>query len=287
MRKRKVSDSGNANRPPDAHSPASGNAPALPVGLDGASFPLPPLQPDLYLNRELSWLAFNRRVLEEAADPSLPLLERAKFVAIFSSNLDEFFMIRVAGVKRKVVAGISEAGPDGRTPIEQFAAIRAETQRLLEEQTHLLTHEILPALASSGIQIEPVSNLTRDERAALRAVFERDVFPVLTPQAIDRARRFPHVSNQSLNLIVVLRSPSAGPRFARVKIPAILPRLVRVPAASEDVASHGPWRFVWLESLIAAHLEQLFPGNDVVASYPFYVVRDSDIEIDDDDDDHD
>ncbi len=285
MRKRKVPDSGEAKRPPSAHSPAIGNARALPVSQDGSSLPLPPLQPDLYLNRELSWLAFNRRVLEEAADPSLPLLERTKFVAIFSSNLDEFFMIRVAGVKRKVVAGISETGPDGRTPVEQIAAIRAETQRLLDEQARLLKHEILPALAASGIQIEPVSNLTQDERAALRAVFERDVFPVLTPQAIDRARRFPHVSNQSLNLIVVLRSPSAGPRFARVKIPAILPRLVRVPAVSENVAQHDPWRFVWLESLVAAHLEQLFPGNDVVASYPFYVVRDSDIEVDDDDDD--
>ncbi len=287
MPKRKAPESGPSYRPPNVSAPASESAPAPAVNQDGFASRLPPLQPELYLNRELSWLAFNRRVLDEAGEASLPLLERAKFIAIVTSNLEEFFMIRVAGVKRKVSAGIAEPGPDGRTPLEQWAAIRAEAQRLLDDQAQLLGREILPALTRSGIEIVAVADLTREERVALRAVFERDVFPVLTPQAIDRARRFPHVSNQSLNLIVVLRSPTAGFRFARVKIPALLPRLIRVPGPGDSQA--GRMRFVWLESLIGAHLEQLFPGNEVVSSYPFYVVRDSDIEVDDeeDDDDHD
>lgn len=285
MRKRKGPEPETPRRSPHLAAAASDSVPSPAASKDGWESRLPPLRPEMYLNRELSWLAFNRRVLDEAADASLPLLERAKFVAIVTSNLDEFFMIRVAGVKRKVSAGMIEPGPDGRTPVEQWTAIRAETQRLLADQTELLVREILPALAPSGIEIVAIGDVSPEERLALQAVFERDVFPVLTPQAIDRARRFPHVSNQSLNLIVVVRSPVTGPRFARVKVPALLPRLIRVP--SPDDSPNGPTRFVWLESLIAAHLGQLFPGNDVVGAYPFYVVRDSDIEIDDDDDDDD
>ncbi|HEY7033405.1 MAG TPA: polyphosphate kinase 1 [Thermomicrobiales bacterium] len=242
--------------------------------------------PELYINRELSWLAFNRRVLEEAADPVAPLLERAKFAAIVSSNLDEFFMIRVAGVKRKLAAGIGDPGADGRTPTALIAAIRTATQELLDEQAALLRKELLPALAAAGIEIVRHDQLTASEQSALAEEFERDIFPVLTPQAIDRARRFPHVSNQSLNLIVVLRSAAAGQRYARVKVPAVLPRLVRLRRADSDEAeAEGePIRFTWLEELTAAHLGRLFPGNEIIAAYPFHVTRDSDIEVDDDDD---
>jgi polyphosphate kinase len=257
------------------------------LGEGFSTFALPPLLPELYINRELSWLAFNKRVLEEGSEPAAPLLERLKFAAIFSSNLDEFFMIRVAGVKRKLAAGIGEPGPDGRTPAAQFAAIRAATQELLNDQASLLRDDLIPALRQAGVELLRHEELTSSEQEALDEYFERDIFPVLTPQAIDRARRFPHVSNQSLNLIVVLRSPTAGQRYARVKIPAVLPRLVRVSRQNDLAAPSEPIRFTWLEDLTAAHLGRLFPGNAIVAAYPFHVTRDSDIEVDDEDEAHD
>jgi polyphosphate kinase len=242
----------------------------------------------MYINRELSWLAFNRRVLDEAADPSSPLLERVKFAAIVSSNLDEFFMIRVAGLKRKLAAGIGDPGPDGRTPAAQFTAVRAATQDLLQEQATLLRDYLIPALSGAGVELLRHDQLTVFEQAALAEFFEREIFPVLTPQAIDRARRFPHVSNQSLNLIVVLRSEAAGQRFARVKVPAVLPRLIPVPRADGGEGTAGEaLRFTWLEDLTVAHLERLFPGNEIVNAYPFHLTRDSDIEVDDEDEEHD
>jgi polyphosphate kinase len=246
----------------------------------------PPLLPELYFNRELSWLEFNHRVLDEAEDPTLPLLERCKFAAIFSTNLDEFFMIRVAGVKRKLTTGRNEPGPDGRTPQVAALAIQARSQDLLDRHAALVRGELIPALAAEGIQILDWGQLSKPEHAALSVVFEREIFPVLTPQAVDRARRFPHVSNQSLNLLVVLRSTVAGFRFARVKIPAVLPRLVRVPDVTEtDPKKEQPIRLIWLEQVVAAHLTRLFPGNDVMKSYPFHVIRDSDFDVDEDEDD--
>jgi polyphosphate kinase len=250
---------------------------------------LPPLVPELFINRELSWLEFNRRVLDEAADPRTPLLERVKFAAIFSSNLDEFFMIRVAGVKRKLAAGIADPGPDGRTPTQQLVAIRESTQQLLDEHARVLREQLLPQLAAAEIAIVPYGDVGIEERAELATVFEREIFPVLTPQAIDRGHRFPHVSNRSLNLIVSLRLPT-GPRFARIKIPATLPRLVPIgaPASARDTTNgpSGPVRFVWLEELVAAHLQRLFLGAEIVASYAFHVTRDSDIELDEFDDEN-
>jgi polyphosphate kinase len=248
---------------------------------------LPPLSPDLYINRELSWLAFNRRVLEEAAEQALPLLERVRFVAISVANLDEFFMIRVANLKRKLTAGITDPGPDGRTPSQLASLLSAAVQELLDDQAKLLREELLPRLASEGVEICRMAELTRDELESLEHYFERDIFPVLTPQAVDRARRFPHVSNQSLNLIAMLRTPDTGFRYARIKIPAVLKRLVPVPPREPSEASGDVirQRFVWLEDLVAANLGQLFPGNEVVASYPFHVIRDSDIDIDEDEDD--
>ncbi len=245
---------------------------------------LPDLIPAMFINRELSWLEFNRRVLAEAAEAANPLLERAKFAAIFSSNLDEFFMIRVAGVKRKIGLGVASPGLDGRTPTQVLAEIHATVQSLLDEQADLWRTRIQPDLAAAGIQILPFRDLDRAGQSALRDRFERDIFPILTPQGIDRGRRFPHVSNDSLNLLVLLRLP-VGFRYARVKIPATLPRLVEAP--SDD---SGVRRFVWLEEVVAAHLDQLFQGAVVVTSFPFHVTRDSDITLDDHDDaesDHD
>ena len=257
-----------------------------PAGPPAAAYELPPLLPELYLNRELSWLEFDRRVLDEAEDQSLPLLERCKFAAIFASNLDEFFMIRVAGVKRKLTTGRNEPGPDGRTPQVSALAIQARTQDLLDRHAALIRGELIPSLAAEGIEILNWKELKEAEKKALAPIFERDIFPVLTPQAVDRARRFPHVSNQSLNLLVVLRSTVAGFRFARVKIPAVLPRLFRVPDLEPPKeGEERPIRMVWLEQVIAAHLSRLFPGNDVMKSYPFHVIRDSDFDVDDDEDD--
>ncbi len=249
---------------------------------------LPRLRPELFINRELSWLQFNQRVLEEAIEPTTPLLERVKFAAIFSANLDEFFMIRVAGIKRKLAAGIGDPGPDGRTPTAQLTAIRTAAQAQLDRSSALIAEELLPALARQGITVVPYSELDRSAQESLARWFEEEIFPVLTPQAIDRGRRFPHVSNRSLNLIVALRLDT-GPHFARVKIPATLPRLVPIPAdpnaasrTEEDAA--GPLQFTWLEQVVAAHLPRLFPGATVTARYPFHVTRDSDIDLDEEDD---
>ncbi|MEJ7763139.1 MAG: polyphosphate kinase 1 [Thermomicrobiales bacterium] len=253
----------------------------------GFSLDLPPLDPDLYINRELSWIDFNRRVLEEAAERSNPLLERLKFAAIFSDNFDGWFMIRLAGLKRKLATGMTDPGPDGRTPTAQFAAVRRAVQTLLDEHAALIRTELLPELRECGIALVPWADLSGRERDRLATAFENDIFPILTPQAIDRGRRFPHISNGSLNLMVELRSP-AGARFARVKIPATLPRLVRVEGPGKAKRT-GPEtaaiRFIWLEDLVSAHLDRLFPGNEISASYPFHVVRDADIDPEEEEDD--
>jgi polyphosphate kinase len=247
-----------------------------------------PFPPDMFINRELSWLAFNARVLQEAEDRSLPLLERVKFASIFASNLDEFFMIRVAGVKRKITAKRKEKGPDGRTAVQQGLAIQASAQLLVERHAALIKGELLPSLADEGVHILNWNELTGEEQTRIRERFDQDIFPVLTPQAVDSARRFPHVSNQSLNLLVVLRSPVAGFRFARVKVPAVFPRFQLV-SETLDVGNDGEkrtsYRFVLIEQVIEAHLTKLFPGNEIVASYRFYVIRDSDIDLDEDEDD--
>jgi polyphosphate kinase len=250
----------------------------LPAGDGAGDRAGPELPPHMFINRELSWLEFNRRVLEEGRETSNPLLERAKFAAIFSSNLDEFFMIRVAGVKRKIRAGAGAPGPDGRSPTQVLTAIRTTVQSLLDEQAALWCDQLRPELAEAGIVVGHYRDLDAADRAVLRTRFEREIFPILTPQGIDRGRRFPHVSNDSLNLLVVLRLP-AGFRFARVKIPATLPRLLETPGTGELRT------FVWLEEVIAQHLDLLFPGAGVIAAYPFHLTRDSDITLQDDEED--
>ena len=228
--------------------------------------------PDLFLNRELSWLDFNERVLGEAEEESNPLLERLKFIAIFESNLDEFFMKRVGGLKRQVASGIAEPSPDGRTPIEQLDQIRERVRPLIARQRGLLANEIAPELALHGLEVLPWNELTPSEQRHLEATFEREVYPILTPLAVDPAHPFPFISNLSLSLAVAVRAPAESGnsdlRFARVKVPGSLPRWLPLP---------GTLRFTPLEEVIAANLGRLFPGVEIVDSQPFRVTRNSDV----------
>ncbi len=264
--------------PPPSDDPPSDAVPALTI---------PPAlsDPALYLNRELSWLAFNGRVLGEAADPTQPLLERVKFAAITHSNLDEYYMVRVSGLQQQVAAGMTDVSPDGMTSAEQLTVLRARVGPMLTSAAALFRNELLPALRGAGIEIFDYAQLTKTQQKALRGYFEREVFPVLTPLALGPGHPFPHISNLSLNLAVVVRDPDLGERFARMKIPNILPRFV--PCAADEAGgaggAGGRAGFVWLEQVIAANLAALFPGLQVTESYPFRVTRDADLEIQEDD----
>ena len=227
------------------------------------------------LNRELSWLDFNARVLALAEDTQRPLLERAKFLAIFGSNLDEFVQVRVSGLQEQVAAGIRSRTPDGMDPLEQLRAISARIDELVTRQAVLFTKEIAPALEDVGIAFSKWDELDDDDREYLVEVFDANVFPVLTPLAVDPAHPFPYISNLSLNLAVVVRDPETGEqRFARVKVPPLLPRFVVMPDGE---------RFVPLEQVIAAHLDGLFPGMEIITHHPFRVTRDADFELEDED----
>ena len=248
-----------------------------------------PQRPDLYINRELSLLAFYQRVLDEAAKPDLPALERVK--SVYYSRLDEFFMIRVSGLREQVARGLSELPPDGMTATEQLVAIRERAITLMRRQQQLLRDDVFPTLAAHGIRIINISEVSSEDRAALDAYYEREVFPVLTPLAVDPGHPFPHISNLSLNLAVVIDDPKLGNRFARLKIPNVLPRFIPVPPPQPPAGSGGvspqpaladspnTLTLVPLEQLIAANLDDLFPGLRVVESYAFQVIRDADIEI--------
>ena len=225
----------------------------------------------LYLNRELSWLAFNARVLHEAMDPRVPLLERVKFLGIFSANLDEFYMVRVAGIRRQVAAGVVQTPPDGLTPQEQLDAIEAEIARLTALQRQCLA-ELLEGLAPHGVRLVAVKELTPTEWGEIDEYFESQIFPVLTPLAVDPGHPFPYISNLSVSLAVEIRDPEDGSvRFARVKVPRSLPRWVAV--------NGRPFHFVPLEQVIGANLAALFPGMEVVAWFPFRITRYSDLDI--------
>jgi len=239
--------------------------------------------PSLFLNRELSLLAFQRRVLEEALDESNPLLERVKFLAIVGSNMDEFFMVRMAGLKQQVAAGVLELSPDGLNPAEQLVVVRREAAAVLAE-AHLCWQEKLrPALREAGILIHDYKGLGKRQKTNLKRYFDQVVFPVLTPLALDPGRPFPHVSNLSLNLAILVKGADGEQRFARLKVPDTLPRLVPIKPASgkvrRDDAAHKEQHFVWLEQVIAANLGTLFPGMKVVESHPFRVIRNADIDI--------
>ncbi len=240
--------------------------------------------PALFINRELSWLEFNQRVLEEAVDPGLhPLLERAKFISIFSSNLDEFFMIRVAGIEHQFEAGLQKRTVDGFTPGEQLDRIRAVVSRQLHQRNACLYDNLLPALRKEGILFVRFSELPDDERLALNIHFQNEIFPVLTPLAIDTGHPFPFLSNLSLNLAVELgEHGTEAMKFARVKVPGLLPRLISLDSIDGIAISPGTTRLLWLEDLVENNLEQLFPHMRIVQSHRFRVIRDADIEIEED-----
>lgn len=238
--------------------------------------------PTLYINRELSWVEFNLRVLSEARCESHPLLERLKFIAIFSSNLDEFFMIRVSAVEEQVEAGIQTLSLDGLKPIEQLIEVRRRVETMLHERNDCFYNDILPKLAQEKIYFKSCSELSPKERSILDQYFENNIFPILTPLALDPGHPFPHVSNLSLSLAVQLKAEGDDePRFARVKVPDTISRLIRLdkigikPTGSETV-------FVWLEDVVATNIQKLFPDVEIEAVYPFRVIRDADIEIEED-----
>jgi polyphosphate kinase len=241
---------------------------------------LPELTSDNYINRELSWIDFNHRVLAQAADESLPLLERLKFLAIVSSNTDEFFMVRVASVHEKLQLGSQGKRPDGISPSELLDEIHVRVDALVTEQ-RVLVHEVLTQLAEQGVIITRVADLDRGARQVLRRYFEIEVFPVLTPLAVDHARPFPFISNLSLNLAIRLRrvGEPSGDEFVRLKIPDSLPRLVNLETVFS--AYGGPEihdTFIWLEDVISANLDMLFPGMEVIEHTPFRVTRNADID---------
>jgi polyphosphate kinase len=239
-----------------------------------------PKEPSLYLNRELSWLAFNRRVLEEAADSHWPLLERLKFLAITFSNLDEFFMIRVSGLHDQLEQAEAERSPDGLTPRQQLARIREVVRKLLKDATDLLERELLPSLAEHGIRIRDWKSLGKAAQERAKAYFRESVFPVLTPLAVDPGHPFPFISNLSLSLAVEAADPESGERrFARVKVPEILPRFVPLERFSESPDEVHAGEFISLEALISANLDQLFPGMQILGVHPFRITRDMDLEI--------
>lgn len=240
------------------------------------------LPDDRYLNRELSWLDFNARVLALAEDHSQPLLERAKFLAIFASNLDEFYMVRVAGLKRRNDTGLTVRSADGLSPREQLGRIAARTQALAEAHARVFLDEVMPELDGEGIHIRRWSDLDDEQRTALSDYFMAKVFPVLTPLAVDPAHPFPYISGLSLNLAVTVRDPEGGTeQFARVKVPNNVPRLVEVPAADTSPAD-GRVTFLPVEDLISAHLSELFTGMDVAEVHVFRVTRNADLEVEED-----
>jgi polyphosphate kinase len=242
--------------------------------------------PYLYFNRELSWLEFNRRVLEEAKDRTNPLLERLKFLSIYSSNLDEFFMIRVSGLHDQIAAKVLELSPDGKLPHEQLQSIEAILKPMLREQMRCLKEEIIPELKKNNVLIFDYIELNSDIKQKLKNYFEKEIFPVLTPLAFDPGHPFPYISNLSLNLAILVRSPEGEDHFARLKVPDVFPRLLRLDLICEECkkefVADGTVKYVWLEELIAANLDTLFPDMGIVESYTFRVTRDTDVEIQED-----
>jgi polyphosphate kinase len=239
--------------------------------------------PALFINRELSLVAFQHRVLEEAQDETNPLLERFKFLSIVGSNLDEFFMVRVAGLQRQLESGAAPALPDGMSPSAQLAAIRANVNSLLSTAYTCLSQQLMPALKEEGIQILSYAELSAKQKARAREYFIHTVFPVLTPLAFDPGRPFPHISNLSLNLAVLIRSQEGQELFARIKVPDTLPQLVPldriVPTTGRRAEQTRSRTFLWLEDLISANLQDLFPGMEVLDAHPFHITRNAEIAI--------
>jgi len=243
--------------------------------------------PKNYFNRDLSWVEFNRRVLEEALDPELPLLEKVKFISIFCTNLDEFYMIRVAGLKEQIAANVLEPSIDGLTPLEQLQQIEQKIQPMLKQILQFWSDEIAPGLRNNGVQILEYDEMKPDEKSILTEYFKKEIFPVLTPLAFDPGRPFPYISNLSISLAILVRKPNGENLFARVKIPSILPRLMEIdkildPGRKLPVDGQFSARFIWLGDLIKANLSMLFPGMEIVEAHRFRVTRDTDIELQED-----
>ncbi len=244
---------------PSAHS----TNPKQPVNVVAMPTPKPASptrfsDPKNFINRELSWLEFNRRVLEEAQDPTQPLLERVKFLGIFSSNLDEFFEIRVAGIKQQIESETSNVGPDGMSPTETFNAIQRTTREMVATQYALWNNELVPELAKNGIRIHDVTKLDGKRAAWARRYFREEVFPMLTPLAVDASHPFPQLLNKSHNLFLRAHaSPESEPLHAIVQVPRVVPRLIAMP---RDKGDDVPWDYIYLASLIKHHIAELFSG---------------------------
>jgi polyphosphate kinase len=250
-----------------------------------------PLPDDRFLDRELSWLAFNQRVLEMGEDDGQPLLERVRYLAIFASNLDEFFMVRVAGLKRRIAAGLAVTAASGLSPRQVLESISERAHELMERHAAVFTEQVQPALAAEGITLVRWEELGEAEQDRLRKFFRKQIFPVLTPLAVDPAHPFPYISGLSLNLAVVVANPTTGKEhFARVKVPPLLPRYIAVDAKGRPTATAGqapmdqrPMSFVPIEDVIAQHLDYLFPGMEIREHHTFRVTRNEDVEVEEDD----
>jgi polyphosphate kinase len=269
-------------------------APVAPVGdpeVDGAVTELEPLPADRFLDREVSWLAFNERVLQLAEDPTQPLLERVRYLAIFASNLDEFFMVRVAGLKRRIATGLAVTAASGLSPRQVLETISARAHDLAARHARVFAEALQPELATQGITLVRWEELGEAEQDRLRKYFRKQIFPVLTPLAVDPAHPFPYISGLSLNLAVVVVNPATGKEhFARVKVPPLLPRYIAVDARGRPSAAtaqaptdRGPMSFVPVEDVISQHLDQLFPGMEVREHHTFRVTRNEDVEVEEDD----
>jgi len=236
------------------------------------------LAPERYLDRELSWLAFNQRVLDLAEDEMLPLLERTNFLAIFASNLDEFFMVRVAGLKRRIATGLAVPTNIGTPPAQVLAEVSAKAHELQERHARAFRESLKPQLDDAGIHVETWADLGEADRLSLDEIFSSQIFPVLMPLAVDPAHPFPYISGLSLNLSIRVRNPKSGKEeFARLKVPTNLPRFIQLP----DDAS-GRLRYIPLEDLISNHLGDLFPGMEIIAHHEFRVTRNEDVEVEED-----
>ncbi|SDB94216.1 polyphosphate kinase [Sanguibacter gelidistatuariae] len=250
---------------------------------------LPDLPEDRFGDRELSWLAFNERVLELAEDENQPLLERVRYLAIFASNLDEFFMVRVAGLKRRIATGLAVTAASGMTPRETLESISSRTHVLMARHARAFSGGIRGALDAEGINLVRWEELSTQEQDRLHKFFRKQIFPVLTPLAVDPAHPFPYISGLSLNLSVLVLNPATGKEhFARVKVPGLLPRFIAVdakgrPSAPTTQSKKGPTSFVPLEDIISHHLDHLFPGMEVVEHHTFRVTRNEDVEVEEDD----
>ncbi|MCH7516837.1 MAG: polyphosphate kinase 1 [Bacteroidetes bacterium] len=243
--------------------------------------------PKNFFNRDLSWVEFNIRVLDEALNPNLPLLEKVKFVSIFSSNLDEFYMIRISGLKEQVAANILEPTIDGLTPTEQVIKIEKALKPLIIKLNNLWMKEIVPQLKKHGVELLRFAEFNSEDQSLLKEYYKDEIYPVLTPLAFDPGRPFPYISNLSLNLAILVKKPNGENHFARVKVPNVLPRLLQVDdilKPEKKIGLNGKFhaKFIWLEDLIKENLDMLFPGMEVIEAHRFRITRDTDIELQED-----